>query len=124
MLPKTEELTKEIYGKLKEIEKLEVSLLLPEVSAEFPVCVINPPLIRAKPHRQYADLQFSIEAWHNTRYEVMNVFDNITKKLQDHNLGLRNSTVIYQDPITKKYRLTGSFEGRYNCITDLIEQSF
>ena len=124
MLPRTENLTKEIFTELQKIENLEVSLLLPESSAEFPVCVINPPLIRAYPHKQYAELQFSIEAWHNTRYEVMKVFDNITKKLQDYNLGLRNSTVIYQDPITKKYRLTGSFEGRYNCITDMIEQSF
>ena len=51
-------------------------------------------------------------------------FDLVTEKMVSQGIGLRNSTNIYQDPIIRKYRMTGSFECRYNCITGAIEPNF
>lgn len=124
MLANLKEITQNLYTKLTEIQGLTVTLTLPEDTAVFPIAVINPPIETGYPHQQHYDLRFNIEAWNNTQYDTMETFDKIKEKLADLGIGLRNSTAIYQDPITKKYRISGNFECRFNCITNVIEQNF
>ena len=121
MLPSTRKIMEQIHTWLSEIEGLQVTLTLPEDTATFPVCVITPPTSSGYMHRQYMILSFSVEVWHNTQYLTMDIFDLVTEKMVSQGIGLRNSTNIYQDP---KYRMTGSFECRYNCITGAIEPNF
>lgn len=120
----TGKLTKQVYIWLSGIDGLTVTLEMPEKSMPFPVAVITSPIERGYPHEQHYDLQINVEAWNDTRYSVMRTFDKIKETMALNDIGLRNSTTIYQDPIIKKYRITGSFECRYNCITKTIEPNF
>lgn len=124
MLPSTRKIMEQVHTWLSEIEGLEVTLTLPEETATFPVCVITPPISTGYMHEQHINLRFSVEVWHNTQYLTMDIFDLVTEKMVSQGIGLRNNTNIYQDPIIKKYRMTGSFECRYNCITGAIEPNF
>lgn len=124
MLPDIETIVKAVYTELDKIEGLTVSLTLPETTSVFPVAVIAPPIQRGQPHKQYIDMQFTVEVWDDSHYETIAGFGDVVGGMTDLNLGLRNSTPIYQDPITKKFRLSGSFEGRFNCLTGEIERNF
>ena len=124
MLPSTSEIMKQVHTWLSEIEGLEVTLTLPENTAKFPVCVITPPLETGNMIEQHIDLRFSVEVWNNTQYTTMDTYDLVKSKLIENDLGLRSNTAIYQDPITQKYRITGNFECRYNCITGVLEPNF
>ena len=124
MLPSTRKIMEQVHTWLSEVEGLEVTLTQPEDTAKFPICVITPPVATGNMHEQYIDLRFSVEVWHNTQYETMDIFDLVTSIMVNNDIGLRNSTNIYQDPIIKKYRITGSFECRYNCITGVLEPNF
>lgn len=124
MLPSTSEIMKQVHTWLSEIEGLEVTLTLPESTAKFPICVITPPTQTGYMQEQHIDLYFDIEVWHNTQYETMDMIDKVTQVMCENGIGVRNTTNIYQDPITQKYRITGSFECRYNCITGVLEPNF
>ena len=124
MLPSTRNIMEQVHTWLSEIEGLEVTLTLPENTAKFPICVITPPIETGNMIQQYINLRFSVEVWNNTQYTTMDTYDLVKQKLIENDLGLRNNTSIYQDPITQKYRITGNFECRYNCITGVLEPNF
>lgn len=124
MLPSTRKIMEQVHTWLSEIEGLEVTLTLPENTAKFPICVITPPIETGNMIQQHINLRFSVEVWNNTQYTTMDTYDLVKQKLIENDLGLRNNTSIYQDPITQKYRITGNFECRYNCITGVLEPNF
>ena len=124
MLPNTSDITKKIYTILDQIEGLTVTLTMPENTMTFPIAVITPPISTGYMLQQHFNMRFSVEVWNDTQYGTMEIADKIKEKMIENDIGLRSDTSIYQDPITKKYRITCNFECRYNCITNTLEPNF
>lgn len=124
MLPNTSDIVKQIYTWLSDIAGLTVTLTIPESKMEFPVAVITPPIETGYMLQQHINMRFTIEVWDETQYNTMAIFDLVRQKMVENDIGYRGNTSIYQDPSTLKYRITGNFECRYNCITNTLERNF
>lgn len=124
MLVNTRDITENVYKILNKINGLTVTLSQPETTMSFPIAVITPPVENNYPHQQYVIIRITIEAWNDSRYSTMDVFDSIKEIMYENDINLRSSTVIFQDAVTQKYRISGNFECRFNCITNSIERNF
>lgn len=122
----TEAITRKITGAISEIEafgKDRVILNNPSTNAEFPCCVVQPPLQKEVYLDAGRDLSITVEVWGNGQMEVLGLFDQVAKKLQELNFKTTNTTPLHRDEITGKWRYGGYFEGRWNAITNCIERN-
>lgn len=95
----------------------------PDVGAKFPKIIVNEPIQRPKQIQCKIDLQFSIEVWHNSMWEASRLFDLMAQKLHTLNIRLASNTTNFRDPVIKTptWRKGGTFEVRYNTITNSYE---
>lgn len=93
----------------------------PDVDAKFPKIIVNEPLQRPKQIQCKIDLQFSIEVWHNSMWDTSRLFDLVVQELYKLNIRLVNNTTNFRDPLAKAWRKGGTFEVRYNTITNSYE---
>ena len=121
----TENITRQIVRKIAELEEFKESVLLtnPEQAAVFPCCVVLPPLQRPRYRGAAWDMSLTIEAWGDTQYSTMQLFDKIKLKLLELNLQLTNNTPLHRDVITDKWRYGGYFECRYDAIHNAFIQN-
>lgn len=95
----TEGITRKITGAISEIEsfgKDRVILTNPSASAEFPCCVVQPPLQKEVYLDAGRDLSITVEVWGSRQMEVLRLFDQTSKKLQGLNLKLTNNTPLHR----------------------------
>lgn len=95
--------------------------MYPLGNKEFPIIIVNEPLQRPKQLSKKIDLQFNIDVWHYEMFKVSELFDLITRELDKLNIRLANHTTDFQDLGTSKWRKSGTFEVRYNTITNQYE---
>lgn len=93
----------------------------PDKMAKFPMIICNEPIQKPNQKKMKIDLLFTVDVWHNSIFETSRLFDKIIIDLSKMNIMLVNNTPNFQDPITKKWRKTGNFETRYNCIANTYE---
>lgn len=115
----TESALKQLLDLLNPIAKAVTAY--PSKDARFPLVIVNDPLQRPKQLQGKIDLQFSIEVWHNSMFEAIRTFDQVTVALYSLNIRLANNTTNFKDPLSDKWRKGGTFEVRYNAVTNQYE---
>ena len=96
----------------------------PDISAHFPACVVQPPLV--KPSKGAAagaayDISVTLEVWTDRLSSSLGIFDGIIEKMKDYGFSLTSTTPQQYDMITKKWRYGGYFEVRWNAIDNSFE---
>ena len=122
----TELITQIFVDKVAEIPEIGTNGALlsnPGTAAKFPVCVIRPPISKLKNGGAAFDLSVTIEVWAEGQYPALSIFDKVRIKLKDYNLKLANSTPLFFDAATKKWRYGGYFEVRWNAIDNSFEKN-
>lgn len=119
-------LTEMLVNKITEIPDIGKNgalLTNPGSAARFPCCVVQPPLQRPEYHGGAWLLSVTAEAWAERRYEAMRISDLVKCKLLELNFTLTGNTPLFQDPVTEKWRFGGTYEARWNAITNELEFS-
>lgn len=103
-----------------------ITLENPDTEETFPVAVISNPMQSIKKTENnipiYVRFSISIEWWTNSKYESMNLFQETSKLLRQHNLAQIGSPIDLYDQITKKHRYGGRYEVNYNGLTNSLER--
>lgn len=113
-----------VYEKLEEL-KQELSLENPNTESKFPCRTISTPLERVQKTINAFPLlkvfQINISCWDSKQRICMEMASKTDEKLREYNFIRTNTTPINFDDITKKYRLTVTYEVRWNAITNSFE---
>lgn len=117
----TEQLTKMIYEKLEPLG-YEIVLSNPTTKTKFPTIVINTPLesVSKKYNKDILEKRFqvSIECWTDKKYKMMRIMEEISQIMIKYNLVKTNTTQDMFDDITQKYRISSTYEVKYNGLTN------
>ena len=111
--------TKQVMKLLQDLTT--VTTAFPTTKSKMPLVVVNEPNQRPNQIQSKVDLQFNIDFWANEIFEVSRLFDKGIILLNTLNMQLSNNTPNFQDPVTKKWRKSGTFEVRYNTTNNTYE---
>jgi len=117
----------EILSSIKDngTDNTEVVLQTPITESTFPCRVIDTPLEsvnkteNAIPIRK--TFQVQIEHWTSKQRDSMEMANKTDITLRKKNMIRTNTSPIFFDEITKKYRFITTYEVRYNAITNALE---
>lgn len=108
-------------AKVPEIGSKGAVLTNPSRDAAFPVCVIQPPLLRPKYGEAAAEVSVTLEVWAKDAYAAMTLFDKVKQSMRTLCFTATNNTPLHMDAVTNKWRFGGYFECRWNAITNTFE---
>ena len=94
----------------------------PESNAQFPRCIVQPPLQRPANRGGSVDLSFTVEVWAEQQFDCVRLFDAVREQLETINLIPSNNTPLFRDVIGK-WRFGGYFECRWNALTNALERN-
>ncbi len=126
----TKDMADLLYGILSEIkdnekDKTNVVLQTPTTESKYPCRMINTPLEsvvkteRAVPVQKI--FQVSIEHWDEALESSMEMVNKTEEALRRKNFIRTMTSPIVLDEKIKKYKLTTTYEVRYNTITNSLE---
>lgn len=114
---------------IRKVEELDLSVLLdnPDTTAQYP-CVVcnntysNDSICEDKvPVRK--KFQINFEVWATSKYETMNLMNQIIVKLRDLNFTPVGNPIESRDENTNKYRRIRSFEVFFNGLTNSFDRT-
>ena len=119
-----------LYDRLSKIKyfndkETETTLNNPTTTSIFPCRLIHTPLEYIEKTKQAIPLrkrfQVTIEHWASKQRELMEMSNNTDLELQKLNFVKTTPSPILYDDITKKYRLSNTYEVKYNAIFNTFE---
>lgn len=118
-----EGLTRMVYERL-EVLGYEVMLSNPSMEGKFPVIVLYTPL-ESVLRRYNAEVlqkrfQVTIECWARSKYEVMQMMEEVGQVMIEYNFQKINSVTDIFDEVTKAYRISSIFEVKYDGLSNSL----
>lgn len=113
-------------SKIKDFEEVETETTLKDITTEsvFPCRLIYTPLEYVEKTKQAMPIrkrfQITIEHWTSKQIDLMQMSINTDIELQRMNFVKTVPGSIVYDEITQKYRLSNTYEVRYNAILNLF----
>lgn len=117
------ELTTDKLAEIEEFGTDKVLLTNPDTDAEFPVCVMQPPLQTPIYMGAGWNLSITCEVWANTLTQATALFDKVKCKFLELNFMQNGNLPPSYDAITKKWRFGGYFEARWNEYYNTLERN-